>query len=134
MAIYAYHPEQQHQWGEHFFPSGRILPGWRGHVTQVVGSNFVPLPDIVPNLNQWYCYEFMVRANTPGQRNGRISFWLNGHLVGDFPDVRLRDIEALKANQIGLILYSHNQFVKQDCTMWFDDVVVATVYIGPMRR
>jgi alkylation response protein AidB-like acyl-CoA dehydrogenase len=74
----------------------------------------------------------MVQANTPGKRDGRIAFWVEGKLVGDFPGLRLRDAAGLKANRIGLGLYTHNNKVTKTCRMWFDDVVVATEYIGPM--
>jgi hypothetical protein len=62
----------------------------------------VSRPDIVPELDRWYCYEYMVEANTPGARDGRITFWLDGVLAGDFPNLRLRDVDSLKIDRFGL--------------------------------
>jgi hypothetical protein len=76
----------------------------------------------------------MVKANTPGKRDGRIAFWIDGALAGDFTNLRLRDVDTLKANQVSLGLYTKNGAIKSPCTMWYDDVVVATSYIGPMAR
>ena len=134
LAVYVYHPEQRHQWGEHFFPSGHLLPYTQKPATDFFGSDFKPHKDVIPERDKWICYEFMVKANTPGKRDGRIAFWVEGKLVGDFMNLRLRDVETLKANRIGLSLYTQNDLVKKNCYMWYDDVVVATSYIGPMKE
>lgn len=127
VAFYCYHLNQGHQWGDHFFPSGNVLPGGRN----LFGNQFVPRPDFIPELNRWYCYEIMVQANTPGKRDGRIAFWIDGKLMGDFPNLLFREIENLKPNRVGFGLYTDNQNITSNVTMWFDDVVVATDYIGP---
>ena len=49
------------------------------------------------------------RANTPGKRDGRIAFWIDGKLMGDFPNLRFREIENLKPNRVGFGLYTDNQ-------------------------
>ena len=126
VAFYCYHIDQGHQWGDHFFPSGNVLPGGRS----LFGEQFIPRPDFIPELNRWYCYEIMVQANTPGKRDGRIAFWIDGKLMGDFPNLRFREIENLKPNRVGFGLYTDNQNISSNVTMWFDDVVVATEYIG----
>jgi hypothetical protein len=73
----------------------------------------------------------MIIPNTPGSANGRIAFWVDGELRGDFDNLRFRESAALKPNRISLSLYTHNKKNDRDLTMWFDDVVVATGYIGP---
>ena len=118
---------QGHQWGDHFFPSGLILPGGRN----LFGDQFMPRPDFIPETGKWYCYEMMIRANTPGLRDGHIAFWVDGKLIGDFHNLRFRETEHLKPNRIALSLYTHNQLNTSNLTMWFDDVVVAKSYIGP---
>ena len=130
LATYTYHPEQRHQWGEHFYPSGRISP--YGANSSYFGPQFTPHPDLIPDRDRWYCYELMVKANTPGKRDGRIAFWVDGKLLGDFMNLRLRDVDALKANRVSLGLYTQNDAIKGPIVMWFDDVVVATSYIGPL--
>ncbi len=49
-------------------------------------------------------------------------------------NLRLRNVETLKANVIGLGLYTENDKIKKTCYLWFDDVVAATSYIGPMAK
>jgi len=132
LAVYIYHPEQRHQWGEHFYPSGRIAPV--GASPTYFGPRFVPRPDLIPDRDRWVCYELMVKANTPGQRDGRIAFWIDGRLAADFPNLRLRDVPTLKINRIALGLYTGNDAIKAPCEMWFDDVVAATSYIGPLLK
>ena len=134
LAVYVYHPEQRHQWGEHFFPSGHLLPYTDKPASAFFGKEFKPRPDLIPERDKWICYELMVKANTPGQRDGRIAFWVDGRLSADFPNLRLRDVETLKANVIGLGLYTQSDKITKTCFMWYDDVVAATSYIGPMPK
>jgi hypothetical protein len=73
----------------------------------------------------------MLKANTPGKRDGRIAFWVDGKLAGDFPGLRFREVEELKPNHVFLLSYSSE--LQPNQTHWYDDVVAATSYIGPMR-
>src|SRR6185295_11651839 len=88
--------------------------------------------EIIPDRDKWICYELMVKANTPGKRDGRIAFWVDGKLAADFPNLRLRDVDALKSNRVSLGLYTQNDMIRGPIVMWYDDVVVATSYIGPV--
>jgi hypothetical protein len=74
-------------------------------------------------------YELMVQANAPGRRDGRIAFWFDGRLAGDFPNLRFRIVDALKINRAYVAMYESrdNGFLRA----WVDDVVIATTYIGP---
>ena len=72
----------------------------------------------------------MLKANTPGERDGRVACWLDGKLVADFPNLRLRDVDTLKIDRCGLGLYIAKNVARAN-TKWYDDVVVATSYIGP---
>jgi hypothetical protein len=72
-----------------------------------------------------------VKANTPGQRDGRIAFWLDGQLIADFPNLRLRDTTALKIDRFTLDLHVLNNNLAA-ARKWYDNVVAATSYIGPM--
>jgi hypothetical protein len=126
---YIYHPDQRDIWGDHFFPTGSVLPF--SSTPFNFGPEFVPRPDITPVLGRWYCYEFMVKTNTPGQRDGRVAFWLDGQLIADFPNLRLRETTALTIDRFTLDLhvYSNSRGVARK---WYDNVVAATSYIGPM--
>ena len=124
--IYCYHMDQADNYGDVFMPSGLVLPGAR----DLFGPTFVPRTDIILDRDRWYAFELMVRAGTPGQQDGRIAFWVDGVLAADFPNLRLRSTDALKINYAMLSTYSSE--VHPNKTMWYDDVVVATSYIGPM--
>jgi hypothetical protein len=126
---YIYHPEQRDIWGDHFFPTGTVLPF--SSTPFDFGPDFVARADIAPELGRWYCYEFMVRANTPGQRDGRIAFWLDGQLIADFPNLRLRDTTALTIDRFTLDLHVFKNNLAL-ARKWYDNVVAATSYIGPM--
>lgn len=129
LGIYIYHPEQRHRWGDAFFPTGMVIPNASQKFD--FGPRFVSRPNIVTKLGDWHCHELMVKANTPGQRDGRVAVWVDGQLAMDFPNLRLRDVESLKIDyiQIGMFI----QKMKHPTTRkWYDNVVAATSYIGPM--
>jgi hypothetical protein len=129
--FYVYHPEQRTGYGDHIYPTGRIRSGPEKPLP--FGPGFVSRPDFIPELDRWYCYEFMVKANTPGRRDGRIAGWVDGKLVADFPGFRLRDVESLKIDLFGIALFMRPNNVRAN-TRWFDDVVAATSYIGPITK
>lgn len=129
---YVYWPEQGDIWGDHFFPSGLVLPfsvARSGVAT--FGADFISRPDFAPEPGRWHCYEYMVQANTPGRRDGRIAMWLDGALIADFPNLRLRDIADLKIDRFGLDLYIADNSARAN-HKWQDNVVAATSYIGPI--
>jgi hypothetical protein len=127
--IYIYHPDQRDIWGDHFYPTGRVVPFDK--TPGNFGPEFVSRPDVIPLLGRWYCYELMVKANTPGQRDGRIAMWLDGKLIADFPNLRLRDTTALKIDQFTIDLHVRSNTLNV-ARKWYDNVVAATSYIGPM--
>jgi len=127
--IYIYHPEQRSQWGDHFFPNGDVMPNTS--IPNNFGDEFAARPNIVPELGRWYAYEVMLKANTPGLRDGRIACWLDGELIADFPNIRLRDIDTLTIDRFGLSLHIGSNTVGETWK-WYDNVVAATSYIGPV--
>lgn len=129
--VYVYHPEQRSNYGDHFFPNGDVLPN--SSIKGDFGPKFVARPNVTPNLDTWNCYELMVQANTPGQRDGRIAFWLDGKLLADFRNLRLRDVSTLTIDHITLAFHAGsnpNAIQKK----WYDNVVAATSYIGPLKK
>jgi len=129
--IYVYHPLQRSQWGDHFFPTGLVMPNTS--IPFDFGPDFVSRPDIIPALDQWYAYELMVKANTPGQNDGRIAAWLDGKLVMDFPNLRLRDVASLTIDRFALCFHIGSNPNGQS-KKWYDNVVAATSYIGPISQ
>lgn len=121
-------PKMNKYWGNSFFPPGP-LPGKQAG------------PDrIIPPLDKWQCWEFMIQANTaPDKADGKHAMWVDGKPAGEFPGMRWRSNMDLKVNTLWLEHYGYDssdptkQFWKDRQTVWFDDIVVAKEYIGPMR-
>jgi hypothetical protein len=124
--IYCYHMDQVGRFGDKFFPSGEVRPTENAGL---FGEGFVPRPEFNADRGRWYCYEFMVSANAPGNSDGRVAFWVDGRLAGDFPGLRFRSDPALRINHVVLGPYSSRKHDNK--VMWYDDVVVATSYVGP---
>ena len=116
-------------WGNSFFPPG---PG-RG---KAASPNRV-----IPALDKWQCWEFMLQANTaPDKADGKQAMWLDGKLVGEFTGIHWRNDTGLKVNCFWMEHYGYDQgdptkqYWKDSQAVWFDDVVVAREYIGPINR
>jgi predicted amidohydrolase len=116
-------------WGNGFFPPG---PG--------KGTAAGPAR-VIPPLNQWQCWEFMIQANTaPDKADGKQAMWVDGKLIGEFTGIRWRNDMDLKVNCLWLEHYGYDEgdptkrYWKDSQSVWFDDVVVARRYIGPMKR
>lgn len=127
--VYVYHPEQRDNYGDHFFPNGDVMPNTS--IPYDFGPDFVERENVIQELDRWYCYEYMVKANTPGERDGRIAFWLDGVLLADFQNLRLRDIDTLKIDRFGLSFHIGSN-PNGETKKWYDNVVAASSYIGPM--
>jgi predicted amidohydrolase len=122
-------PKMDKYWGNGFFPPG---PG-KGKAASA--------DRVIPRLDQWQCWEFMIQANTaPDKADGKQAMWLDGKLVGEFTGIRWRNDMDLKVNCLWLEHYGYDegdptkQYWKESQSVWFDDVVVARRYIGPMKR
>jgi hypothetical protein len=83
-----------------------------------------------------------VKANAPGASDGEQAFWVDGKLVGHFKGIRWRWTDQLKLNSFWLQYDVDDNTAKHnnDATpkdreyeIWFDDVVLATEYIGPVQ-
>jgi len=105
MSLYVYNPEQATKWGEPFVTKFRMTPG------------------------RWYSVEIMQKANTPGKRDGEQAIWVDGKLIKRWTGLRLRDVPELRINQVHLNWWIHNNIARN--RMYYDDLVVATKYIGP---
>jgi hypothetical protein len=127
--VYVYHPEQRDNYGDHFFPTGVVLP-WT-YLPGDFGTEFVSRPNVVPELGKWYCFELFVKANTIGVRDGRIAMWVDGELIADFQSLRFRDIDTLKIDRIDLSLHIKSN-TASETWKWYDNVVAAKSYIGPL--
>nr|CAA9240128.1 hypothetical protein AVDCRST_MAG63-1491 [uncultured Armatimonadetes bacterium] len=120
-------PKMDKFWGNAFFPPG---PG--------KGAAAGP-GRVLPPRARWQCWEFMIEANTaPDKADGRQAMWVDGKRVGLFTGIRWRRDPDLKVNALWLQHYGYDPgdptraYWKDRQAVWFDDVVVATRYIGPM--
>jgi hypothetical protein len=114
--FYYYHPDQLGGWGDityckmSFFRSPKISPG------------------------KWYCLELMLRTNFPGQKNGQLSAWLDGKLVGNVEKLRFRETEEAKIrrfavyNYFGGAEYMHTS--PKDQRIYVDNLVISRKPIG----
>ncbi len=106
---------------------------------------------------QWVSIELMIKLNEFGKVNGEQAFWINGELksyVGSAAGRQIRGvskggnfvsdpngplypgIEWRKTRPNLMINYfwlEHFVDTDPDCVAWFDDVVVARKYIGPIK-
>lgn len=127
--VYVYHPLQRDAYGDHFFPNGDVMPNTS--IEFDFGPDFVARPNVIPELDRWYAYEVMVKANTPGELDGQITCWIDGEVIADFPNLRFRDVPELTIDHFSLSFHFRDN--PTETRKWFDNVVVATSYIGPMQ-
>jgi hypothetical protein len=141
---YFYHPSQHVIWGDSCYPDGTVAgnpdkPEW------AKSPYFTARPNFIPKVNKWYCFEQMVVANsvkthptdsgrTYGINDGRVAFWADGELVADFPNIMMRHRADLKVDQIALGMYISSPDGGDHDIIYWDDVVVAKSYIGPVYR
>lgn len=122
-------PKMNKYWGNSFYPPG---PG-RGKAASE--------HRVIPPLDKWHCWEFMIQANSdPQKSDGKQAMWVDGKLAGDFTGIRWRIDPNLKVNCLWMEHYGYDegdptrQYWKDTQAVWFDDVVVARDYIGPMTK
>lgn len=105
-------------------------------------GNFFDPPEPAPiEPGRWYCVEAMIQANSsPEASDGRQAFWVDGKPAGSFTGIRWRSSDAVKLNTFWLLYYITEQGARQNrddrgdrvYEVWFDDIVLATDYIGPV--
>lgn len=97
------------------------------------GNMLAPAPEerFVPERGKWYCMELMIQANTVGKADGELAAWIDGKLALHFKGFRWRSADAVKVKRASLIVYVHE--ARKDNTVWYDDFVVSTGYIGSVH-
>jgi hypothetical protein len=84
--------------------------------------------------NKWYSIEQYVKMNTPGVHNGVLRAWVDGVLAFEKTDILFRRVDSLKIERIWMDVYHGGKAVSPyDQHLYFDNVVVARKYIGPMK-
>ncbi len=122
------------------------------------GNSFLQDPGVQPDYDDWMCIEVMVKGNQPvSSANGELKLWINGLPIAQmgpgYPNgydqfgiftpnpsgppwrgFQWRNTTALKANFIWLSMYEPDVSPGVTSRVLFDQVVVATTYIGPIGR
>ena len=81
--------------------------------------------------NRWYCVEQQARLNTPAKNDGILRGWIDGTLVFEKTDVRMRDVSTLKIETIWLNLYYGGSWTApDDFHVYIDDVAISDRRIG----
>jgi hypothetical protein len=84
---------------------------------------------VVLHRDQWYCLEHMIKANDVGQANGQLAAWIDGKLYIHYTGLRWRTSDDVKLKRFNIGVYVHH--ARKDNTVWYDDVVLSTGYVGP---
>ena len=85
----------------------------------------------MPKRGAWQCVELRVQNNRVGERDGELAVWLDGALYLHCKGIRWRRHDAVRIKRVGLLCYVHE--ARRDNTIWYDDVVVSTGYVGPVE-
>lgn len=131
--IYAYWPKQNSNYGDHWYPTGMVKPKpsqWLTYPAQYPG--FKVMPNFLPQRGRWYCYEMMLKLNTVGQKDGEVKVWIDGKVVADFPNLFIRSLDTIKIQEAHVVLGA-NANPKRVNKKWYDNIVIAKKYIGPMQ-
>jgi hypothetical protein len=144
---------------EHEDGSGNVAYG-NSFLREGAAKSWAPAgPEV--RRGEWVCVELMLKVNDPvDARNGEQAFWIDGqpvrkdgqvvsHLGPGFPrgswlrdkwspdpqgtpfeGFHWRNVRNLLVNYLWLYAYTEND--RADISVQFDDVVVATSYIGPI--
>lgn len=144
-ALFSSGIEPWHDWNK-YPPPGvwHFYSYWHEMKPDGVGhywGNFFDAPQEPIEPGRWYCVEAMLQANSaPETADGEQAFWVDGKLIGHFKGIRWRSSDKLKLNSFWLLYYVSDSVVKQsnekypgrEYEIWFDDLVVATEYVGPV--
>lgn len=82
----------------------------------------------------WHCYEVGMYLNTPGNYDGEARFWIDGVLQSRVTKMRYRDVESLLPTDMHLNLHRTTENFPQTMVRWTDNIVLATRYIGPVKK
>ncbi len=134
-------------WGKHKPPGAwNLYTYWcemkKSRDGKFWGNSFQPEKPVAVEKDKWICVEFMIRCNTVGKADGEQAFWIDGKCAGRWGGIRWRTSKDLAVNGVWLLYYITENAPKQNGVkeprktndVLFDDIVVATEYIGPVKR
>jgi hypothetical protein len=95
------------------------------------GNHFEPDPPFAFPVGTWFCFEMMMKANTPGEHDGAMAFWVDDSLILRVDSMMWRTSPTLALNRIRVQHYiTTSDAGGHSNRVWFDDVVVSTGRIG----
>ncbi len=110
IGFYCYHADMRGQYGDNW--------EWKG-------DGFTGLEN-----NRWYFIEQYVKLNTPRMNDGVLQGWVDGTLVFEKTDVRMRDVDSLKIENIWINVYHGGTWTATaDHHLYIDDVVISRTRI-----
>jgi hypothetical protein len=112
--FYTYYPDMRRE------PDGRTCWGRYGDGSE----QYVSLAPLTPG--RWHHIEFAVQLNTPGERNARQTFWINGEQRGSWSGFSFGDTRVLKLNAVQLT-FSVTGGVPRDQELFVDNLVVRAI-------
>lgn len=97
------------------------------------GNSFLVVSQEPIIKGNWICAEFMLKHNTPGQPDGEQAMWVDGQLLGHWQGINWRLSDQLQANALTLESYVTDAWTENPVNVvYFDNVVIASEYIGPV--
>ena len=86
-----------------------------------------------PRDGKWHCFEAHMKYNDNGQRNGIYRVWIDGELRIHATNVRNRnDMNSRFFESVQLANYCNDNW-SHVWHLWYDNVVIADEYIGPLN-
>ncbi|GAA6184208.1 hypothetical protein NBRC116595_14560 [Aliiglaciecola sp. NS0011-25] len=84
---------------------------------------------------RWYSIEQYIKLNTPGDNDGIFRVWIDGILIYERENMHFRDTDKLKIEKVWLNYYFGGVAKpKNNFNMYLDNIVIASSYIGPVRK
>jgi hypothetical protein len=95
------------------------------------GNVSAPATPVRFPVGTWFCFEMMMRANTIGNKDGEMAYWVDGKLAHRKTGMEWRTDPKLQMNKVRLQHYLTTSDANGHSNrVWFDDVVVSTRRIG----
>lgn len=99
---------------------------------QSYNSSEAYLFDTYLDDNQWHCVEYHIKLNTVGQADSISDVYIDGTLIVDGDaGLEMRDSTSTKFMSIMLFDNYQKRSASGDQSIYLDDTVISTTYIGP---
>lgn len=106
------------------------------HVEQK--TKFGDMWDFKPNLKYgvWYCVDEYCKLNTPTKKDGILRGWIDGQLAFERTDIRFRDVDTLKIEDIWVNVYhgGATPVPKEDIHLYLDNIVISRKPISKEKQ